>query len=105
MLPFPPDPLYTAEELAAYNAINEVLAIVDIALGTSGGDSYFLGLAPVEPIIEDVPTDLELDAIAKINELLKRVDDVKLYQPETDPYPESSMFALFDAHDPLDFVM
>jgi hypothetical protein len=52
-----------------------------------------------------VPTDLELDAIAKINELLKRVDDVKLYQPETDPYPESSMFALFDAHDPLDFVM
>lgn len=105
MLPFPPNPLYTHEELAAYNAVNEVLAIVDAALGTAGGDSYFLGLAPVEPIIEDVPTDLELDAIAKINELLKRVDDVKLYQPETDPYPESSMFALFDAHDPLDFVM
>jgi hypothetical protein len=45
MLNFAPDPLYTAEELAAYNAINEVLAIVDVALGTSGGDSYFLGQA------------------------------------------------------------
>ena len=104
MLNFAPDPLYTPEERAAYNAINELLAQVGVAFGDTG-DSYFLGLAPVEPIIEDVPTDLELDAIAKINELLKRVDDVQIYQPETDPELESSIFALFDAHDPLDFVM
>lgn len=42
MLNFLPDPLYTPEELAAYNAINEVLAVVDAALGITG-EHYFLG--------------------------------------------------------------
>ncbi len=66
MLNFAPDPLYTPEELAAYNAVNELLAQVDSFFGVTG-EPYFLGLAPeIEsdvdyfpiPIYEELPVQL-----------------------------------------------
>lgn len=103
MLPFPPDPLYTAEELAAYHAINELLAQVDAAFGVTG-EPYFLGLAPVEQTYEGDRTDIELEAIAQMDEWKKRIDDIETYQPAEQVDVEPQMFSLFDAHDPLDFV-
>lgn len=103
MLPSPPDPLYTPEELAAYNAINELLAQVDAAFGVTG-EPYFLGLAPVELTYEGERTDIELEAIAQMDEWKKRIEDIETYQPAEQVADEPDLFALFDGHDPLDFV-
>lgn len=104
MLPFPPDPLYTAEELAAYHAINELLAQVDAAFGVTG-EPYFLGPAPVESTYEGERTDLELEAIAQMDEWKKRIEDIETYQPSAQETASPDPFAVFELHDPLDFSL
>lgn len=105
MLPFPPDPLYTPAELAAYNAINEVLAIVDLALGTAGNDPYVFGPVPIESPYEGERTELELEAISQMEAWKKRIENIETYQPATQETASPDPFAVFELHDPLDFSL
>lgn len=94
---------YSPEYMAAFLAVQALSAQVDAIFGDVG-DVYFLGLAPVELSYEGERTDLELEALVQMDEWKARIENIETYQPVEQEVEVTDLFALFDAHDPLDFV-